>query len=135
MELPSDASKDQLNVPNGYYRRNTGMLHQVPAKPPEPPQTQITEAQLHDRAYLRNLAMAELVDIVRQNAGDIKGIAAVKELLDRSEGRVAQAVELTGKNGGAVEVKDITPLETARRVAFLLASAPVIDAEYTEVKS
>ena len=77
-------------------------------------------------------AALQAIDPVAQ-PGMTKALCA--EMKDRLDGKPAQAVELTGKNGGAVEVKDITPLETARRVAFLLASAPVVDAEYVEIKS
>ncbi len=33
MNLPSDASSDQSNVPEGYYRRSNGMLHQRGEQP------------------------------------------------------------------------------------------------------
>lgn len=34
---------------------------------------------------------------------------------------LADKAELTGKDGGPVEIKDMSPVETARRIAFLLA--------------
>lgn len=43
--------------------------------------------------------------------------AAPNEWRDRKD------VELTGADGGPIETIDVTPLETARRVAFLLSSA------------
>lgn len=39
------------------------------------------------------------------------------------EWREKQDVELTGKDGGPIETKDVSDLEIARRVAFLLAKA------------
>jgi hypothetical protein len=49
---------------------------------------------------------------------------AVKELYDRVDGKTAQNFELTGKEGGPIETKDLTDpslvREAARRLASLL---------------
>ncbi len=37
------------------------------------------------------------------------------------------SAELTGKDGGPIETKDVSDLETARRIAFLLAKAGKAD--------
>ena len=85
-----------------------------------------------DKVALRNLAMTELVAIVSANAGDIKGIAAVRELLDRSEGRTSQTVELSQ----TVEVK-LSLEEAAKRIAFAINAAAakgvVLDGEFARL--
>lgn len=131
MDLPADAAKDQSNVPNGYYRKNTGMLHMLAASNT----AQFTPVDLTDDE-LRTLAIKKLsialqaIDPVLQPEMTRKLCAEVK---DRLDGKPGQAVELTGRNGGAIEVVAASPVEIARRVAFLLAGA-VVDAEFTEIK-
>ena len=52
----------------------------------------------------------------------VKGeVAAIKEVTDRMEGRAMQAVELSGPDGGAVEIRDAGhALGVARRMAFVM---------------
>lgn len=45
------------------------------------------------------------------------------EKLGRHLGLFREKIEVTGKDGGAIEVEDVTPMERARRIAFVLASA------------
>lgn len=45
------------------------------------------------------------------------------EKLGRHLGLFRERVEVTGKDGGAIEVDDVTPMERARRIAFVLAQA------------
>ena len=59
-----------------------------------------------DKAALRELAMKELVAIVQANAGDIKGIAAVRELLDRVEGKAMQIVHQTNETTINIAMND-----------------------------
>lgn len=47
---------------------------------------------------------------------------AVKELADRMDGKPKQQTEVSGPNGGAIETKEHSPTDIARRLAFLLAS-------------
>lgn len=49
-------------------------------------------------------------------------IAAIKEVADRLDGKVAQALEHTGSDGGSIEVA-LSPTDEARHVAFLLNRA------------
>ena len=44
-------------------------------------------------------------------------VPAIKELLDRGYGKAAQP--LTGESGGAIETRDVTMPELARRIAFI----------------
>lgn len=64
-----------------------------------PANAPLSGEELQNKGYLRDLAMRELVAIVRANGGDIKGVAAIKELLDRTEGKPAQTVDLNQKIG------------------------------------
>ena len=47
-------------------------------------------------------------------------IQAANMLLDRGFGKPAAALEVTGKDGGAIELTDLTPTEMERRYQFSL---------------
>jgi len=52
----------------------------------------------------------------------LKGdVGALKEIGDRLDGRSVQGVELGGPDGGPVQVEDVSLIEIARRLAFLLS--------------
>lgn len=48
-------------------------------------------------------------------------VKSVEVLLRKSLPDLA-TVELTGKDGGAIEVRDTSPVESARRIAFVLGA-------------
>lgn len=48
---------------------------------------------------------------------------SIKEVADRLDGKPMQATEITGKDGGPIETRELSDTEAARRVAFLLAKA------------
>lgn len=57
-----------------------------------------------DKDALRTMAMRELVAIVQRNGGDIRGIAAVRELLDRVDGKPQQSIIQSGGVTNSVNV-------------------------------
>ena len=50
-------------------------------------------------------------------------LKAINCVLDRAWGKPTQTTEVSGPDGEALEVKDVTPLDIARRIAFALANA------------
>lgn len=52
-------------------------------------------------------AIATIVGIMRNSENDTARLAASKEIVDRGYGKAVQGVELTGKDGEAVEFKQI----------------------------
>lgn len=50
-------------------------------------------------------------------------LKAINVVLDRAWGKPVQATEISGPDGEAIEVKDVSPIEIARRIAFALAKA------------
>ena len=50
-------------------------------------------------------------------------LKAINVVLDRAWGKPVQATEISGPDGEALEVRDVTPLDIARRIAFALAKA------------
>lgn len=69
------------------------------------------------------LAIQTLARICRSKSATASAqVAAAEVLLSRAWGKPAQAVELTGKDGGAVEISDTSPVEIARRLAYLLGA-------------
>ena len=70
-------------------------------------------------------ALEGLAQIARTSDSDAAKVAAWRAILDRGHGRPAQEVVLGGPEGGAIEVKEVSTIELARRIAFLLAQAAV----------
>lgn len=55
---------------------------------------------------------------------------AVKEVLDRVDGKVPQGVEMTGAGGGDLVIRDAnTSIGVARRIAFALAQGAIAKAK------
>jgi hypothetical protein len=106
MILPSDASSDQSNCPPDYYRRNTGMLHQIGDT--KAPEHVLPEIDTEDPAALRTLAKTRLIEIIRLSAPTTALVPAIKELLDRVDGKAAQSIAMT------VEDKGLGKLSTER---------------------
>lgn len=46
---------------------------------------------------------------------------AIQFIADRFDGKPAQALQVTGEDGGPVQFADVSQLEVARRIAFLLS--------------
>ncbi len=62
--LPEDASGDQTgNIPQGYYRRNTGMLHMLQQSPPQSPASSLSADEI-DR--LDGMSREELIALIRR---------------------------------------------------------------------
>lgn len=86
----------------------------------------------------RHKGVAEVVDLARSHsamaistlasiaqnpkAPEAARISASVALLDRAWGKPVQMAELTGKDGGPIETADVSAVEVARRLAFLLAN-------------
>ena len=66
-------------------------------------------------------------DVIRVTFRLHDKIAAL-EKLGRHLGIFRDRVEVTGKNGAAIGIDDVTPMERARRIAFILARARKGDA-------
>jgi hypothetical protein len=50
-------------------------------------------------------------------------LKAINVVLDRAWGKPVQATEISGPDGEALEVRDVSHLDIARRIAFALAKA------------
>lgn len=94
--IPDDASDDQTgNIPTGYYRRNTGMLHMLQEDAGKSPPKALTDEQLQDKDFLRAMCTRELATIVHNNGGKITGVQAINTLWDRIDGKAPQSVTMT----------------------------------------
>jgi hypothetical protein len=49
------------------------------------------------------------------------GLPAIREVADRLDGKPMQATEVTGKDGGALEFKDVSTADRARALAAFVA--------------
>lgn len=81
----------------------------------------LSDEQLQDKTFLRDLAIKELAAIVMANGGDVKGTPAVRELLDRTEGRPAQAIE----QKITVQQEPLSALERAKLLCFYARQAMI----------
>lgn len=48
-------------------------------------------------------------------------IAAAREIADRAEGKARQSMEVSGPEGGAVELKNMTDVQLAQRLSEVMA--------------
>lgn len=62
-------------------------------------------------AYIAHIKPINDALIKKATEGDIQ---AIRELHDRVYGKATQAIELSGKDGGAIEFKDKTDVELAQ---------------------
>lgn len=65
-----------------------------------------------------NLVNVAVELITAARAGNEKAMAM---LLDRIDGKAPQGIELTGEGGGPIQIAEMTPLETAKRMLFSLS--------------
>lgn len=97
MDLPPDASKDQSNVPNGYYRKNTGMVNMLPAGNG----ATFTPVKLTDEelARLEQMSKGELIALIKRVSGAMWGIglSAPKETAQAMLDNLAAMVLCSGR--------------------------------------
>lgn len=73
---------------------------------------------------LTALALDTLEKIIRDDETPAAArVTACEAVLNRAWGKPAQAVELTGKDGGAILTEETGMTESARRIAYLLSAA------------
>ena len=72
------------------------------------------------RAYTKE-ALDTLIEVMQdKEAPHAARLTASCAILDRGHGKPVQMTEITGKDGGAIETMDISDIDIARRVAFIL---------------
>ena len=100
MNLPADASNDQTNCPDGYYRRNNGMVVQKPEQTGPVAVREFVPDLTDDE--LRKLAREKLSEALQaidpQTQPELTRKLAA-EVKDRLDGRPVQAVDVTQKIG------------------------------------
>ena len=88
----------------------------------------LTDEQLQDKGYLRDLAINELAAIVKANGGKAIGTNACNALLDRVEGKAVQVI-----NQHVTVVEEMNDLELAKAILFYTRPAllnkeqPILD--------
>lgn len=66
-------------------------------------------------------AVQTLVDIACRGESEAARVAASQAILDRAYGKPVQATEITGRDGGAIQVEDVSALSPVEREQRLLA--------------
>ena len=99
MNLPDDASKDQSNCPTGYYRRNNGIVMQIP------PPAQDKAVAPFDIDSIDTMNAETLRKLIRTVGGAIWSYA----LMDDAEKAEAARLKLYNKGMSAEEVRDMVP--------------------------
>ena len=91
-------------------------------------------ARSHTKAALKTLAAISK----NVEAPCAARVSAAVALLDRGWGKPAQALQVSGEDGGPIQVEERSPLEFVRRLAFALAKGAdireAIEAEVVEVE-
>lgn len=93
MNLPADASNDQANCPQGYYRNTSGMVRQIGQ------QTAVVSVKV----YVAGLSLAEIHSITQEKLSEAIQLADPKtdaalilkiyaEVKDRLDGKAVQEV-------------------------------------------
>jgi hypothetical protein len=54
-------------------------------------------------------------------------LASTQAVLGRVEGQITARTQLSGPDGGPIETRELSPLEAARRIAFVLTAATLGD--------
>lgn len=123
-QLPADASTDQNNVPNGYYRRSNGMVMQLP---PAPPATNdLPKIDINDATALKELATQVLVEIIQKSPRNVSLVAACRELLDRCVGKAPQSIAMEVKDSrlNASQLDDLIRLAAHMREPLIIPPMP-----------
>ncbi len=84
-----------------------------------------------DEYGLKELARAKTIEAIETiieimqdaEAPHAARLNAACALLDRGHGKPVQMTEITGKDGGAIETKDVSDTDLARRIAFILTKS------------
>ena len=67
--------------------------------------------------------ITELARLATEAVNEQTRVSACKEILDRVYGKASQGIEHSGKIGSPNDSSDMSDIELARRVAFMLAMA------------
>jgi hypothetical protein len=144
-QLPSDASSDQSNCPDGYYRRSNGMLHELSLQS----NGAVVIPGLSDDD-LRSIArekLSELLQSIDAKQSPSLLLSVAREVMDRIEGKPTQRIEQRVQHVGKGMAGDMTTEELLMAVrgladagrlpsgVKLLADGKldVVDAEFEEV--
>lgn len=121
--LPADASSDQNNCPDGYYRRSNGMVMQLPDKQPK---DSAAPVDIDDPVALRKLAKGTLVEIVQTAPRNVSLVAAIRELLDRIDGKAPQSIsmDIADKRLDKAPIDDLLRLAAMMREPMFIAPMP-----------
>lgn len=79
-------------------------------------------------------AFSRLKAIMRQQKDIKAALQAAQIIIERGYGKVRQAIEHTGAEGGPIQTEALTDAEAARRIAFALAKGVEIDEEKETVQ-
>lgn len=69
------------------------------------------------------LAIERIVHLMDNAESEQVRLSAAKEIIDRGHGKAVQAVEHAGPGGAPIETKELSDLEGAQRVAYMLGAA------------
>lgn len=105
MNLPSDASLDQNNCPQGYYRNSQGMLHQIPVAASESPPLALSDEELRTMAKEKLSALLQSID-AKQSPSLLLSVA--REVLDRLEGKPTQRIEQKVEHSSKSNANEMT---------------------------
>lgn len=94
------------------------------------PKGAVDRATAEQKATLEELARSHtetalnvLVQVAQASESDAARVSAASVILDRGYGKARQGLEHTGKDGEAIAIANVSDIEAARAIAFVLQSA------------
>ena len=93
------------------------LLPKSSTKPLEANTTDLPEIDITDQSALKTLAMQALVEIVQTAPRNVSLVSAIRELIDRIEGKAPQSIAMTVKQDPVSKLSD-------DQLAALLANLP-----------
>lgn len=67
-------------------------------------------------------AMQRAIELLASNDENV-ALKAINTVLDRAWGKPVQATEISGPDGAAIQIEDVSLVEIGRRIAFALEQA------------
>ncbi len=154
MNLPSDASTDQSNVPQDYYRRTNGMLHQIQATTAQQSPSDAIDPET--LSSLQTMPKDALISLIQRVSGAMWGVGLktkeeiaeafklklaiggmnekdmfkalpiMREWFDREMGKAAQSIAMTVEDKGLGKLSDERLLRLEQELAKMTGLEAVL---------
>ncbi len=98
----------------------------VPESPQAPNKPALPPIDITDTASLKSLAMTALVEIVQGAPRNVSLVSAIRELIDRIEGKAPQSIAMTVEDKGIAKLSDERLLRLERELARMTGQDAIV---------